>query len=90
MMKYGNRVKSLPVKVRRFLEETGKSEISSWENADLSGRYIAHQDTNPLTGRPRFLIVHIGFDHSEKRTEESDEYIKTTTTYFNNMAISYQ
>jgi hypothetical protein len=87
-MKYGNCVKDLPVKIRRFLEETGTSEVRSRENADLSGKYVAHQDTNPLTGRTRFLIVHIELDHSETDEEESDDYI--ITTYYNKIILTYQ
>ncbi len=81
IMKYGNCVKDLPGKIRRFLEETGTSKLCSRENEDLSGKYIAHQDINPSTGRTRFLIVHIELDHSETREKESDGYIKTITTY---------
>ena len=65
IMKYGNCVKDLYVKVRRFLEETGTSEVCSWENPDISGKYLAHRDTNPLTGRPRFLIVRIVLNDSK-------------------------
>ncbi len=90
IMKYGNRVKDLSVKVRRFLEETGTSEVSSWENADLSGKYLAHQDINPLTGRPRFLIVRIVLDHSETHKKEFDDHITNTTTYYSKISLSYQ
>ncbi len=90
IMKYGNCVKDLRVKIRRFLEETGESEACSWENTDLSGKYILHKDTDPLTGRPRFLIIRIELDHSETHEEESDDYIKTITTYYHKIALSYK
>jgi hypothetical protein len=90
IMKYGNCVKDLSVKVRRFLEEIGTSEVCSWENADLSGKYLAHQDTNPLTGRPRSLIVRIMLDHSETHEKEFDDHITTTTTYFNKISLTYE
>jgi hypothetical protein len=90
IMKYGNCVKDLPVKIRCFLEETGTSKLSAWEEGDLSGKYIAHQDINPLTDRTRFLIVHIELDHSEKREKKSDNYIKTITTYYHKINLTYQ
>lgn len=90
IMKYGNCVKDLSVKVRRFLEETGTSEVSSWESTDLSGKYVVHRDTDPFTGRPRSLIVHIHLDHSDTRQEESDDCITTITTYHNRVTLSYR
>jgi hypothetical protein len=90
IMKYGNRVKDLFVKVRRFLEETGTRELCSWENGDLSGKYLVHQDTNPLTGRPRSLIVHIVLDHPETHKKEFDDHITTTTTYYHKIFLSYE
>ncbi len=90
IMKYGNCVKDIAVKVRRFLEETGTSEVCSWENPDLSGKYVVHRDTNPLTGQSRSLIVHIKLNDSETRKEKSDGCITTTTTYYNGVTVSYQ
>jgi len=90
IMKYGNCVKDLRVKIRRFLEESGHSEACSWENTDLSGKYVVHKDTDPLTGRPRFLIIRIELDHSETHEEESDDYIKTITTYYHKITLSYK
>ncbi len=90
IMKYGNCVKDLYVKVRCFLEETETSELCSWENTDLSGKYLVHQDTNPLTGRARFLIVRIILDHSETHEKEFDDHIMTTTTYYHKISLSYE
>lgn len=89
IVKYGNCVEDLSVRIRRFLEES-ESEISSWEHTDISGKYLLHRDTNPVNAKPRSLYVHIRLDRSEKDIKETNDYIMTSTIYHNNVTLSYE
>ena len=90
VLKYGNCVKNLPSEVREFLEGGEQGSSHSGHHEDLCGKHVVHRDFDPFTGRPRILVLHIEFDHSETDEEESDDHVTIITTYYYISFLRYE